>query len=70
MTSSLASTVPRAGAPVHGDLVLVGEALLEQLEEDPLRPADVARIGRRELAVPVVENPSILSWRRKVAMFS
>ena len=43
-----------AGAPVDGDLVLVREPTFEELEEDPLRPADVARIGRVDLARPVV----------------
>ena len=31
----------------------VGEAVAEELEEDPLRPAEVVLVGRGELAVPV-----------------
>ena len=31
----------------------VGEAVAEELEEDPLRPAEVVLVGGRELAVPV-----------------
>ena len=31
----------------------VGEAVAEELEEDPLRPAEVVLVGRREFAVPV-----------------
>ena len=40
-------------APVDRRLLLVGEPLLEQLQEDPLRPLVVARIGRRQLVLPV-----------------
>ena len=40
-------------APVDRGLLAVGEALLEQAQEDPLRPAVVARLVGAELAVPV-----------------
>ena len=39
--------------PVDRGLLAVGEAVLEQLQEDPLRPAVVARLVRAELARPV-----------------
>ena len=39
--------------PVDRGLLAVREAVLEQLEEDPLRPAVVARLVRAELARPV-----------------
>ena len=42
-----------AGAPVDGHGSLVGHAVLEQLQEDPLRPLVVLRIGRVHDAVPV-----------------
>mmetsp|Transcript_34161 Transcript_34161/g.113987 ORF Transcript_34161/g.113987 Transcript_34161/m.113987 type:complete len:486 (+) Transcript_34161:46-1503(+) len=45
-----------AGAPVDRLLVLEGEALLEELEEDPLRPLDVPHVRRGELALPVVRE--------------
>ena len=41
------------GAPVHGHRGLVGQALLEQLEEDPLGPLVVAGVGGVHDAVPV-----------------
>ena len=40
-------------APVDGRLAAVGEARLEQLQEDPLRPAVVARLVGAELPRPV-----------------
>ena len=40
-------------APVDGRLLAVGEALLEEPEEEPLRPAVVGRLVRGDLAVPV-----------------
>ena len=40
-------------APVDRDLRLVREALFQELEEDPLRPLVVRRIGRIHLARPV-----------------
>ena len=43
-------------APVHGHFGDVGEALLVQLLEDPLRPLVVLRVGRVDLAVPVVRE--------------
>ena len=42
---------------------------VEQDEKNPLGPAEVVRIGRGELAVPVVAEPSICNWRRNVSMF-
>ena len=40
-------------APVDRRLPLVGEPLLEQLQEDPLRPLVVRRVGGRQLMLPV-----------------
>ena len=42
------------GAPVHGQLALIGQPALEELQENPLRPAHVVFVRRRDLAVPVV----------------
>ena len=42
-----------AGAPVDGHGRLVGQALLEHLQEDPLGPLVVVRIGGVDLPVPV-----------------
>ena len=58
------------GAPVHRHLGLVGEPLLEEPAEDPLRPAHVARVGGVDLAVPVVgeaERLELLAVARDVA---
>ncbi len=52
MTSSLASVVPSSGH--HQTGVLIGEPALEQLLEDPLGPAVVGRVGRIDLARPVI----------------
>ncbi len=41
------------GVPVDRRLLLVGQTTLEELEEDPLRPAVDARLVRAELARPV-----------------
>jgi hypothetical protein len=51
---------PEGGAPVNGDLGLVGEASLVELEEDPLRPAVVGGVGGVHLAAPVVGEPEHL----------
>ena len=40
-------------APVHRCFLAVGEAGLEELQEEPLRPAVVLRLVRRDLAIPV-----------------
>ena len=40
-------------APVDRGLLAVGQPAVEQLQEDPLRPAVVARLVRAELARPV-----------------
>ena len=45
------------GAPPHRLLVLVGEPAFVELEEYPLRPAVVVRVGGAELARPVVREP-------------
>ena len=42
-----------AGAPVHGHGGLIGQALLEHLEEDPLSPLVVVRVRGVDLPVPV-----------------
>ena len=44
-------------APVDGDLREIGEAILVELQKNPLRPSDVVWIGRRNLAAPVVGKP-------------
>ena len=44
------------GAPVHRHLRHVGESLLVELLEDPLRPLVVLRVGGVHLAVPVVRE--------------
>ncbi len=47
-------------APVDGNLRLVGQAALEELEKDPLRPFDVSRVRRIDLAGPVVTEAEAL----------
>ena len=47
----------QGGAPVDGDVGLVRQAPLEQLQEDPLRPLVVLWVGCRELPVPVKAEP-------------
>ena len=42
------------GAPPHGTFVNISEAAFEKLEEYPLRPPEILRIGRVHFAVPVV----------------
>ena len=68
VTAALAATVDHlligedglvVGAPVDRGLAAVGEAGLEELDEDPLRPAVVARVGGRELARPVDRDPPV-----------
>ena len=41
------------GTPPDWFLVHVGEAVLEELKEDPLRPAEIAGIGGVDLALPI-----------------
>ena len=53
ITCSLASTVCVLRAPLHRRLGAVGEPALEQLQEDPLRPAVVVGLVGGELARPV-----------------
>ena len=47
-------------APLDGGLGAVGEALLEELEEDPLRPAVVGGLVGRDLAGPVERDAPLL----------
>ena len=47
------------GAPLDGGLAAIGQAALEELEEDPLRPAVVARLVGPELARPVDRDPPL-----------
>ena len=57
------------GAPVHGPLLPVGEPLLEHPEEEPLVPAVVLRLARRDFLRPVVEDAprrELLLHRRDV----
>ena len=44
-------------APVDRRFLPVGEALLVELEEEPLRPAVVGGVGRRDLTIPVDRPP-------------
>ncbi len=53
------------GAPVHGHLGDVGEALLVELLEDPLRPLVVLRVAGADLAVPVVGEAERLDLARE-----
>ncbi len=46
-------------APLDRGLLAVGEAALEELQEEPLRPAVVARLVRAELARPVDRDPPL-----------
>ena len=58
-------------APVDRRLLPVRESLLEELEEQPLRPAVELRVGRRDLAVPVdrpAEPLHLRPDRRDVAL--
>ena len=48
------------GAPVYAHFLLVGEALLEQLQEDPLGPLVIARVGGVDLARPVERQAEAL----------
>jgi hypothetical protein len=53
-------------APVHGALLLVGEPLLVELQEDPLRPLVVARVSGGELVAPVHHEPGALQLPAEV----
>mmetsp|Transcript_21063 Transcript_21063/g.63391 ORF Transcript_21063/g.63391 Transcript_21063/m.63391 type:complete len:232 (-) Transcript_21063:921-1616(-) len=44
----------QSGAPVHGHLCLIRQPPLEQLQEDPLGPLVVVRVGGGDLPVPIV----------------
>ena len=48
------------GAPVGGGAVAVGQAVLVELEEPPLGPAVVLRVGGGEFAVPVEAGAHLL----------
>eukprot|EP00968_Pinguiococcus_pyrenoidosus_P014376 scaffold1307_cov200-Pinguiococcus_pyrenoidosus.AAC.65 len=50
----------KCGAPVDERLLLAREAPVEELQEDPLRPAHVVRVGRGDLAIPVVAEAEAL----------
>ena len=41
-------------APIHRDLGQIGQPSLIQFPEDPLSPADIARISRVDLTGPIV----------------
>ena len=67
ITCSLASTVCVLGAPVDRGLLAVGQALLEQLQEEPLRPAVVrAARGCRTRASSRSRRPSARNWRAEL----
>ena len=59
MTCSLASTVWSLGHHLTAASLAIGQAALEELEEDPLRPAVVARLVGAELARPVDRDPPL-----------
>ena len=48
------------GAPVGGGASAIGEAVVVELQEPPLGPAVVLRVGGRELAVPVEARAHVL----------
>ena len=48
------------GAPVYAHFLLVGQALLEQLQENPLGPLVVARVGGIDLTRPVERQTKAL----------
>jgi hypothetical protein len=50
-------------APIDGDLSLVSEALLKELQEDPLGPLVVLLVRRRQLPLPVVAEAKRLQLR-------
>ena len=54
------------GAPVHGHFLLVSQALFEHLEEDPLGPLVVFRIGGIDLPGPVKAKAQRLELLLKV----
>ena len=54
------------GTPVHRHFGNIGEALLVELLEDPLRPLVVLRIRRIDLAVPVVAEAVPAHWMEDV----
>ncbi len=47
---------PQRRAPVDRHFRHIGQPPLEQLQENPLCPAVIARVGRAEFAVPVVRQ--------------
>ena len=51
------------GAPVHGAVTALHQALLPHLEEDPLAPAVVLGVARHHGAVPVVAEAHALERR-------
>ncbi len=48
----LARQRPVVGAPVHRRLLAIGEALLQEAQEEPLVPVVVTRVGRDHLGLP------------------
>src|SRR5690606_10466235 len=54
------------GAPPDRALVDVREPAAEKLKKDPLRPAEVLRISRVDLALPVVGEPERLDLSPKI----
>jgi len=53
-------------APPDGPFVDVREAAAEELQEDPLGPADVARVGGVDLALPVIAEAQRLDLPAEV----
>ena len=54
------------GTPVDRRLLLVGQPLLEELQEDPLRPLVVRRVGGRELVRQSNISPDALELAAEV----
>ena len=48
------------GAPVDGELLLIGKSRLEHLHKDPLGPLVIVRVCRIDLQVPVVESRNLV----------
>ncbi|MNS52788.1 hypothetical protein D3C72_855150 [compost metagenome] len=56
------------GAPVDHHLRLVGQSGLVELQENPLGPLEVARVGGADLAVPVVAEAQGLDLAAEVVL--
>ena len=48
------------GVPIDGGVLLIGQAGLEELKEQPLGPAVVVSVASRQLALPVDREPELI----------